>query len=105
MSIFYINDGGPYSLCFDESDNEYFLEKLRVRFSQIKNNTNPRLLSPQQKHWKCTKLCDYAKNNWPGTDVSMCRHVSQQVQSKGMDEATKECTREGFSIGYYDAPG
>ena len=30
MSIFYIRDGGPFSLCFDESDQEYFLDKLKL---------------------------------------------------------------------------
>ena len=105
MSIFYINDGGPFSLCFDESDEESFLTKLRTRFSQIKNNKNPRMISPQQKHWKCTKLCDYAKNNWPGTDTNVCRYVHDKVQSEGIEKTTQDCTREGFSIGYYDAPG
>ena len=45
MSIFYIRDGGPFSLCFDESDQEYFLDKLRTRFFQIKNNQKPKPIS------------------------------------------------------------
>jgi hypothetical protein len=105
MTIFYIKDGGPFSLCFDGSDKKLFLDKLRTRFSQIKNNINPRMISPQQKHWKCTKLCDYAKNNWPGTDTNMCRYIHEKIQDEGIDKATEDCTRTGFKIGYYSAPG
>ena len=32
MSIFYIRDGGPFSMCFDKSDQEKFLGMLEKRF-------------------------------------------------------------------------
>tara|TARA_Y100000296_G_scaffold86234_1_gene125190 strand:+ start:249 stop:1259 length:1011 start_codon:yes stop_codon:yes gene_type:complete len=104
-SIFYIKDGGPFSLCFDESDQKSFLEKLRTRFSQVKNNENPKMISRNQSNWKCTKLCDYFKNNWPGTDTNMCKYIHEKIEAEGIDKTTEDCTREGFSIGYYDAPG
>ncbi len=105
MTIFYIKDGGPFSLCFEKSDRDLFLDMLRTRFYQIKNNKNPKLISQNQSHWKCTKLCDFAKNNWPGTDKTMCQYVHEIVQKDGIDEAIKQCTKEDFSLGYYSAPG
>ena len=41
MSIFFIRDGGPFSMCFDESDQEKFLGMLEQRFKQIKHNECP----------------------------------------------------------------
>jgi len=105
MSIFYIRDGGPFSLCFDESDQTMFLDMLRTRFAQIKNNTKPQLISKNRSHWKCTRLCDYCKNDWEGTDKSICQYVQEEVEKNGIEQATLTCTQKGFSLGYYDAPG
>ena len=76
-----------------------------IKIFQIKNNKNPKLISKNQSHWKCTRLCDFAKNNWPGTDKNICQHVHEIVQEDGIDEAINQCTKEGFSLGYYSAPG
>ncbi len=105
MSIFYIRDGGPFSLCFDESDKESFLKMLEKRFKQIQQNESPRLLSQEQNHWKCKKLCTYYKNNWEGTNKNICKYVHEELQKKGLERTTAECTKQGFNIGYYDAPG
>ena len=111
MSIFFYKDADgnrdpqPYSLCFDESDQDRFLEMLRKRVEEIKNNMMPERLDPTMKHWKCKYLCHFAKNNWPGTDIPMCKYVADQLQETGMEETTKNCTRDGFDIAYYEAPG
>tara|TARA_Y100001938_G_scaffold16328_1_gene20113 strand:+ start:12482 stop:13438 length:957 start_codon:yes stop_codon:yes gene_type:complete len=105
MSIFYIRDGGPFSLCFDESDQEYFLDKLRTRFFQIKNNQKPKPISYTQSHWKCQKLCDYAKNDWEDSGVNMCKYVHDMLNKDGIEKTTAECTKKGFNVGYYNAPG
>ena len=63
------------------------------------------MLSRNQSHWKCQKLCDFCKKDWPGTDESMCRHVSNHLDQFGMLDTIQNCTREGFDVGYYEAPG
>ena len=105
MTIFYIRDGGPFSMCFDKSDQVKFLEMLKNRFKQIQGNTYPRPCSPRRSHFKCTKLCHFHKNNWPGTDKSMCQYVEDHLHALGHDETVEKCTRDGFNIGYYEAPG
>jgi len=105
MSIFYIKDGGPFSMCFDKKDEADFLEMLRKTFESIKANNSPRPLSYDRSHWKCTKLCHYFKNNWPGTDKNMCIYIEEHLKEHGMDKTVQECTKKGFSIGYYNAPG
>jgi len=105
MSIFFIKDGGPFSMCFDENDQKNFLNMLKNRFRDIQKNNNPLPISEDRANWKCTKLCHYCKNNWPGTDQNMCIYIEKTLKTKGMDETLKECTRPGFDIGYYSAPG
>lgn len=109
MTIFFVRDGGPFSLCFDTSDHDRFLDMLRKRFETIKNSTNPTVL-PYRDHatkpnWKCSRLCHFYKNNWPGTETRMCNHVQNTINTKGMDHAVKNLTKDGFSVGYYSAPG
>lgn len=105
MTIFFVKDGGPFSMCFDRSDQEKFLGMLKNRFEEIKKNVTPKPLREDRSHWKCTKLCHFYKNNWPGTDTPMCIHIGERLKSDGLEKTVKECTREGFSIGYYEAPG
>ena len=105
MSIYYIRDGGPFSMCFDESDQEKFLGMLEKRFKQIQSSEWPQPCSRNRKSFKCTRLCHFYKTNWPGTNVSMCQHTEDHLQAFGMEETTKRLTRPGHSIGYYEAPG
>ena len=105
MTIFFIKDGGPFSLCFDSKDREKFLETLKLKFQQISRNDMPKPLSRDRKHWKCTKLCHFYKNNWPGTEKNMCIHIEEHLKEHGMDKTVSECTAKGFSVGHYEAPG
>ena len=105
MTIFYVKDGGPFSMCFDKSDQDKFMDMLRVRFEDIRSNCSPRPLSQKRNHWKCTKLCHFFKNNWPGTDKNMCIYIGEHLKEHGMKETVNKCTKEGFTIGHYEAPG
>ncbi len=105
MSIYFIRDGGPFSMCFDESDQTKFLKMLEKRFKQIQRNEYPMPISRNRKSFKCTKLCHFYKNNWPGTNTSMCQHVEEHLQAFGEDGTIERCTRQGHNIGYYEAPG
>jgi len=111
MSIFFYKDMDgqvdpkPFSLCFGPKDEERFLEMLKNRVEEIRQNESPELLDPTRKHWKCKYLCHFAKNNWPGTDKKMCIHIEEHLNEHGMEKTVEDCTREGFNIGYYEAPG
>ena len=105
MSIFFIKDGGPFSMCFDELDKTKFLDMLKTRYFEIQNNNNPKPISQNRDNWKCTKLCHYCKNNWPGTETNMCIYIENSIKTNGIQKTITECTREGFEIGFYSAPG
>jgi hypothetical protein len=105
MTVFFIRDGGPFSMCFDSKDREKFMEMLKLKFQQISNNQKPQPLSQTRNHWKCTKLCHFYKNKWPGTDQNMCIYTEEHLKKHGMEKTVEECTAKGFSVGHYEAPG
>lgn len=110
MSIFFVKNDppgnrAPFSLCFDKEDNVRFLEMLKNRFKEIQKNNTPKPISPKRDHWKCTRLCHFCKNNWPGTDKNMCIYIEDYLKKNGMEKTVKDCSRDGFSIGYYESPG
>jgi hypothetical protein len=111
MSIFFCKDTEgemdpkPFSMCFDKSDEERFLGMLKARFEEIKKNTSPKLMDPSRRSFKCTRMCHYCKTNWEGTDENMCIFIEKHIKEHGMEETVKKCTRPGFDIGFYEAPG
>ncbi len=105
MSIFFIKDGGPFSLCFDQNDQTIFLNMLKDRFKEIQRNNKPKPISDDRSNWKCTKLCHFCKNNWKDTDQSMCVYIDRYLQENGMQKTVNDCKREDFDIGFYESPG
>lgn len=105
MTIFYLRDGGPFSLCFDDSDEIKFLKKLEEKFVEIKNCNYPKPINKWRSGFKCEKLCHYYKTNWPGTDKSMCCHAEDTIKTYGIENAINKLSRPGFTIDFYSAPG
>jgi hypothetical protein len=105
LSIFYVKDGGPFSLCFDKNDHDKFLDMLKNRFLEIQKNDKPKPISEDRSNWKCTKLCHFCKNNWPDTNQNMCVYIDSYLQKHGMEKTIEDCKRPGFDIGFYEAPG
>jgi hypothetical protein len=111
MSIFFCKDTEgeidpkPFSLPFEKEDETRFLTMLKNRFEEIKQNQAPKLLSQNRTHWKCQRLCHFYKNNWPDTNQNMCIFIERHLQEHGLQDTINQCTRPGFDIGFYEAPG
>lgn len=98
LTIFYIRNGGPFSIFFDESTIEKFEDRLKSKYRKIQRNKSPKLLDYRRKDFRCARLCTYAKNG-------MCEKVHNDIVKLGMDKAIAKHTREGFNIDHYEAPG
>ena len=105
MTVFWVRDGGPFSMCYDKSDRDMFLGMLKDRFEEIKNNSNPKPLSVDRRGFKCEKLCHFCKNKWEGSDKNMCQYIGDHLDKHGMDKTIVELSKPGHSVGYYQAPG
>ncbi len=106
MTIFYIKAGGPFSLCFGELDKVKFLEMLRLRVQEIQKCVRPKMLSPKQTHFKCTRMCHFYKNKYKPEDKdNMCMTTKKMINKHGIDVTVAQLTAEGHSIDYYHDPG
>ena len=65
VTIYFINDGGPFSILFDKKDLVRTESMLRSKFDIIKKTKKPRL----NKTWMCNKLCHFGKSNFSDTNI------------------------------------
>ena len=105
VSIFYIRDGGPYTICMDDTTTQKVEELLQQRFQEISVCNHPQMLDHSQKHFKCTRICDYFKAQSPNGKTNMCRFIYDKIREKGIDWVTDNYTEENFNVGYYQEPG
>lgn len=119
ITIYFINDGGPFSICFTKKDLPQTKEMIRKKFEQIKNTRIPRL----RRSWKCSKICHQGMSTFDGTDVqpmletrhgkvtpygqvmTKCEQVRYEIEKKGIDRIVSEYTSPGHDVAKYKAPG
>ena len=118
-TIYFINDGGPFSICYDKSDLPQTENMLRKKFETIKQTQVPKL----SKSWKCTKLCHFGKTTFENSHVlpileyrdgqvcskdsymTKCEQIKHDIEVKGVNNVIDEYTPSGHTIGHYKAPG
>lgn len=119
VTIFFINDGGPFSVCFGENDLQETEQMLRDKFEYIKKTQKPRL----NKSWMCSRLCHFGKTTFENSHIpalteyrdnqltivdqcmTKCEQVKHDIEIKGMSEVVDEYTMPGYTVGKYKAPG
>ena len=105
LTIFFSRSGGPFSLCFDDDTVVKFKKMLQKRFEEIRDCTDPKMISPKHTDMKCYKMCHYFKNNWPGTDQKICDYIGDNLDVIGLDETIKQFTDDDHNVDNYEAPG
>lgn len=119
VTIFFINDGGAFSVIFDKSDMPKTESMLRDKFEIIKKTQKPRL----HKSWMCSKLCHFGKSTFENSNVlpileyrdnqlcqknshmTKCEQIKHDIELKGMNNVVDEYTVPGYTVGKYKAPG
>jgi len=119
ITIFFINDGGPFSIIYSKDDLPKTEEMIRKKFELIRNVQVPRL----NRSWKCTKLCHFGKNTFAGTNIkpiqefrtgqvtpkgqlmTMCEQIKFEIGRKKMHTVNQEYTAPEHNVGKYKAPG
>lgn len=103
VSIFFVRDGGPYSICFTQDRLDEALELFKTKFEEMKNTEIPKLLDPEQKDFRCNKLCDFYKNKMNG--ISTCKFIHNKLHEIGMEKVIEKYSNPDFVLGTYDSPG
>lgn len=119
VTIYYINDGGPFTICFNKDDLPKTEEMIRKKYEKIKKTLVPRLT----KTWKCTKLCHQGKTTFDGTNIPVltefrrdargdigsemtkCEQINFEIERRGIDWVTENMSRPGHNVADYKAPG
>lgn len=106
LTIFFVRNGGPFSLHFEDKDIEETEHMIQRRFREIRNCEEPLLIDPSHKDFKCNKLCPFSKMKLkPEHKLNCCHQVAQDIKLYGIDYVVAEHQKPGFSVGKYNAPG
>jgi hypothetical protein len=115
ITFFYINDGGPFTICFTKNDISKTERMLRDRFEEIRNTRLP----TQRKTWKCSKFCKYGKSTFADTHIkpihefregqtcefghlmTKCEQCKFEMDKNSIDFVTNKYTWPGFSVNKY----
>ena len=119
FSIYFINDGGPFSVCFHDSDLTKTEDMLRLKFDEIRRTKRPRL----NRSWMCSKLCFFGKTTFENTDIvpiseyrdgevcskgscmTKCEQIKHDTELYGIDTAIDMYKHKNHAFGKYKAPG
>lgn len=119
ISINFINDGGAFSICYQDKDIYEAEQMIRKKFEEIKKTKRPQL----NKSWKCGKLCMFGKTTFENTYIdplleyrdnqliskdnymTKCEQVKHDTDLYGIDHVVEQYTVPGYSVAKYKAPG
>jgi hypothetical protein len=115
VTIYYLKDGGPFTLCFSPEHLYQTEQMLKKKFDKIKSTQIPRL----SKSWKCTKMCPFSKASFPnpliefrggqftaiGQPMSMCQQAEYMIKQKGIDWVEENYKQKDHKLDFYKAPG
>lgn len=125
VTIYFMNDGGPFSLTFERSDIPETIDMIREQFENISKSDNPEVLyeiNPRDS-WKCRKFCSAGMTTFEDTDIlpivekrygeitqydkcmSKCEQVKYCIEHRGVDKVINNMTAAGHKIHKYHAPG
>ena len=125
ITIYFINDGGAYTVHFQDKDLADTETMLQQKFEFIKTTDNPKLirqLDPPQS-WKCSKLCHQGMSTFDDTHVTpitehrpkqitrygntmtKCEQTKYMIKKYGIDWATEHLAHPDHQIGLYTPPG
>lgn len=120
FTIYFINDGGPFSILFNKEHLSKTEDMLRQKFLSIKKNKKPKL----NRTWMCNKLCHFGKTTFEdhatispiveyrddqvvakNSIMTKCEQIKHDIETKGMNEVIKEYKNPKHSFAKYKAPG
>lgn len=119
LVIYFINDGGPFTLCFSREDLPRIENMLKDKFLEIANTEIPAL----KQSWKCSKFCHFGRTTFEDTNVvpiterrtgqvtpkgksmTKCEQTRYVLENRSVNSVLKNMSVPGHKIDYYKAPG
>ena len=119
LVIYYINDGGPFTLCFSDADLPRIEDMLRKKFEEIRDTEVPAV----RKTWKCTKFCHFGRSTFDGTSIkpivemrngqvvkkgekmTKCEQARYCLAHRSVDSVVANMSVPGHHVDFYKRPG
>lgn len=113
ITIYFINDGGPFTLAFGRQDIPDTLDMIKKKFEHIRNTERPK----PNYTWKCKKFCHFGKQTFDGTGIKpliaknssrlskpgeimcMCDQILYTIENRSIDLVCINMTKENHKIG------
>jgi hypothetical protein len=105
ITIFFIKDGGPTSICFSKSDTKKTYDMIRERFEEIRACQRPKIITKGADLWKCKHLCRFYNEKQPGTDKSICRFFKDEIVKLGISKVIDKYCDVAKVTQYQDGGG
>ncbi len=127
VTIYYINDGGPFTIAFGKEDLPETKRQIEEVYNQIRFMEHPKMqdrVHPKKWGAPC-KFCSYAKQTFEGTDIlpivnkgqikchfsergqnmTMCEQTQFVLQYRDIEMVMQHMTKNGYNISKYKPPG
>lgn len=119
VTVYYINAGGPFTICFDKEELYKTEDMIQQKFEQIRDADKPIL----NKSWKCRKFCHHGKSDFGHTTIkplqefrwgqeqrkgelmSKCAQVEYETDRQGLHKVINKLSNPNHVIGHYQDPG
>lgn len=119
ITIYFINDGGPWTVHFQDKDLPKTKEMIQKKFEFIKKTNRPSLVKEidSNQAWKCRKLCHAGMTSFSGTNIeplynhrydremTKCEQVKYMIEKKGVEWVIQNYHVPEFNFSSYKAPG
>jgi len=86
LTIHFINDGGPFTVSFDDNDRKETLDRIKNVFKSVKWNQLPTRIKETKadEKWKCKSVCYFGKTTTQA-GCSICDTIHSYMIGNGID--------------------
>jgi len=95
LTVNFINDGGPFTVTFDDQQRKETLEILRTKINKIKSNWLPTRLKetkPKDARWKCKNVCFFGKNK-TSSGSCYCDNIHSYMIHNGIEKTMESVAK------------
>ena len=105
VTIFFIRDGGPFTITFDDDILPKVKSKLQQHFEYVRSVKIPKMLDKEQKDFRCNRLCHFKKSEWEYTGINTCRFMYNEINKTSLEQVVEKYQNPSFTLGTYQSPG
>lgn len=94
LTMHFVNDGGPFTVSFDNEQRKETLDMIKTYFHTIKWNQLPARIKDTKasERWKCKSVCHFGKTKTEA-GCSICDTVHSYMVGNGIDETIGQISK------------